>query len=219
MSRKKCSTGHIFTSVPIQTVVWHTHRQLEKWHRLITIVWTISEIHVSLTYFYFTSSNSRKKNKLNVACASWKKNKNKKTIWVFSLNLKAKNSTECFVQTPPQNIRQTNFSFFFTNVEWYRKNTRRHRPNCLCGCQPECTCIGKGLRMTGGFTTTLYQTVPNTEQTEPEVKTDRPLHFLQTPPDVKPSVLVMCGNRSTSEPLHCSASSSLTSCFWHWRVW
>lgn len=104
--------------------------------------------------------------------------------------------------TTPQNIRQTKF---FTNVS----DTEKHPspPSELSLRMPAWVYMhwggikgGEEASNDGGFTTTLYQTVPNTEQTEPEVKTDQPLHFFQTSLAIKPSVLVMWGNRSTRSP-------------------
>jgi len=79
---EKCSTGYIFTRVPIQTDVWHTHRQLEKWRRPSTVVWTTQIICVSLSYFTVPLLN-RKKNKRNYRCMSLLKIPKKQSGCVF----------------------------------------------------------------------------------------------------------------------------------------
>lgn len=120
---------------PIQTVVWHAHRQLEAHYNCLNDFGR--KLIISL--IYVTSSNGGKKEKVTEVASASGKNKTKtKTIWVFPLNLKA-NSTD----KPVSKCKKEN--------KWQRK--KNNRPNCLCGCQPECTCTGGGrggLPMTEG---------------------------------------------------------------------
>lgn len=113
-SRK--NVAQVTFSLPIQTVVWHTHGQQERWHRLITIVWTYQKNQVNLFLFDLQQQKEKKK----FACVSWKKTK-QKTIWVFSLNVKA-NSTKCFVQ---QHHKTTDrpLSKRKKQSRWHRKTT------------------------------------------------------------------------------------------------
>lgn len=121
--------------------------------------------------------------------------------------------------TTPQNTRQTGNRNSFKRV--MQKNT--HRPNCLCECQPEHVHafwgeggadggVG-GSSNDGGFTTTLYQTVPNTEQTNA---------LRQTALNIKPSLRGKSSHvasptdhdsRASSSMKYCSASSYLTLLF------
>lgn len=77
----------------------------------------------------------------------------------------------------------------------------------------------------GGFTTTFYQTVPNTENTEPELK-NRLINvpffnfqsyiFKQKACHRLYNVSSVCFNVSELSLIpFCSASSCLPSCFWH----
>lgn len=137
----------------------------------LQLSWFRNSCYFNLFLLYFLKAERKKEKKQTTfTCASWKT----KTIWVFRLNLKA-NSTERFVQqhhkTADKPVSKTE-----RGTKKRKKNTRRHLPNCRCECQPECTCIwgradggrrgqwGEEASKDGGFTTTLYQTVPNTEQ-------------------------------------------------------
>lgn len=109
--------------------------------------------------------------------------------WVFSLTVKA-NSTERVCAWTPQNKPK----------ETEETNTRGRRPNCPCKRQPECTCIGlgwqgankRGFQWWGwGFTTTRYQTGPNTEHTKSSGDTDRAISaFRKISQDIKPLLRV-----------------------------
>lgn len=97
------------------------------------------------------SSDSRKREKkMLVPLGKKKSTTTTKQSGCFSLNLKA-NSTECFVQQNHKRADKQVSKCEKQKMRVTQKNTRRHRPNCLCQCQPECTCIvvGGGCLMEG----------------------------------------------------------------------
>lgn len=106
-----------------------------------------------LFYFYWIASNSRKYEETNV-CASCKT----KQSWVFSLTLKA-NSTECLTKVLDDTRNLT--SHWKTSVQTVSVSARlsvhalKRAVLRVVGC--------KWMRV---FPPTLYQTVPNTDQTQ-----------------------------------------------------